>query len=75
MFWFLCCPLKVVDGFKIKQRGFIEPVKFFVNIEVRFVEEVFKRCRIRERDSQNLERVVDRHLKLQFVVNNGYQTV
>ena len=70
-----CCPLKVVDVVKIKQRGFVEPVKFFANIEVRFVEEVFKRCRIRERDSKNLERVVDRHLKLQFVVNNGYQTV
>lgn len=48
--------------------GFVEPVKFFVNIEVIFVEEAFERCGVCERDSQNLKRVGDLHLKFQFVV-------
>lgn len=53
----------------------MEPVKFLVNIDVRFVEEVFKRSRIGERDSQHLKRVVNRHFEFHFVVNNGYQAV
>lgn len=53
----------------------MEPVKFFVNIEVRFVEEVFERCGVCERDSQNLERVVDRYLEFHLVMNNGYHAV
>ena len=44
---------------KIKQSGFIEPVKFFVNIDVRFVEEDFKRGRISKRYTQDLEGIVD----------------
>lgn len=53
----------------------MEPVKFLVNIDVRFVEEVFKRSSIGERDSQHLKRVVNRHFEFLFVVNNGYQAV
>lgn len=54
---------------------FIEPVKFLVNIEIRFSEEIFKRRSIGKRDCRNLERIVDRHLKLQLVMDNGDQVV
>ena len=43
------CPLKVVYVFKsqkIKQRGLIEPFKFFINIDISYFKEVFKRSRI-----------------------------
>ena len=49
------------------------PVLF--NIEVRFLEEVFKRSSISERDALYPERVVNLHPKFQFVVNNGDQAV